>query len=215
MRSFWCILEALWEDFWAILGSCWAQKSSWKLSESFVQAGRPFSSFDADRFWGFWRGFGKHFEDILLSLVDVNFIMHFNTIFRWFFIDFHALRASKNEQIAWEVSQKSKFRVVCYRMCLEIDFGWILGSGWNQFWVPSGRQKRLRKHMSRSMQMGRRRNRLTTPPPLSKIFSFGPQCERETGRSSQADVTPNGVGGLARSRSRTYPRCDGKRAQNG
>ena len=32
-----------------------------------------------------------------------------------------------------------------------------------------------------------------TPPP--KIFSFGPQCERETGRASQADVTPYGVGG--------------------
>ena len=32
------------------------------------------------------------------------------------------------------------------------------------------------------------------PPP--KIFSLGPQCERETGRASQADVTPYGVGGL-------------------
>ena len=31
------------------------------------------------------------------------------------------------------------------------------------------------------------------PPP--EIFSFGPQCERETGRASQADDTPNGVGG--------------------
>ena len=33
------------------------------------------------------------------------------------------------------------------------------------------------------------------PPPI-EIFSFGPQCERETGRASQADDTPNGVGGL-------------------
>ena len=32
-------------------------------------------------------------------------------------------------------------------------------------------------------------------PPM-KIFSFGPQCERETGRASQADVTPYGVGGF-------------------
>ena len=32
-------------------------------------------------------------------------------------------------------------------------------------------------------------------PPI-EIFSFGPQCERETGRASQADVTPNGVGGF-------------------
>ena len=31
------------------------------------------------------------------------------------------------------------------------------------------------------------------PPP--KIFNLGPQCERETGRASQADDTPNGVGG--------------------
>ena len=37
--------------------------------------------------------------------------------------------------------------------------------------------------------------RFDNPPP-SKIFNFGPQCERETGRASQADVTPNGVGGL-------------------
>ena len=149
--SFWChfewILEALWEDFWTILGSCAAQKSSWKLSESFLKAASRFAHFDADHFGGFWRGFGKHFGDILVSLVDVNFIMHCDMIFRWFFIDFHALWAGKNEQIAWEVLQKSKFRVVCYRMCLEIDFGWILGSGWSQFWVPSGRQKRLRKQV--------------------------------------------------------------------
>ena len=32
-------------------------------------------------------------------------------------------------------------------------------------------------------------------PLLPKIFSFGSQCERETGRASQADVTPYGVGG--------------------
>ena len=31
-------------------------------------------------------------------------------------------------------------------------------------------------------------------PP--KIFNLGPQCERETGRASQADDTPNGVGGF-------------------
>ena len=33
------------------------------------------------------------------------------------------------------------------------------------------------------------------PPP--KIFNLGPQCERETGRASQADVTPYGVGGFS------------------
>ena len=31
-----------------------------------------------------------------------------------------------------------------------------------------------------------------TPP---KIFNLGAQCERETGRASQADATPYGVGG--------------------
>ena len=36
---------------------------------------------------------------------------------------------------------------------------------------------------------------INDPPP--KIFNLGPQCERETGRASQADDTPNGVGGLA------------------
>ena len=34
-------------------------------------------------------------------------------------------------------------------------------------------------------------------PPI-EIFSFGPQCERETGRASQADVTPYGVGGFSK-----------------
>ena len=34
------------------------------------------------------------------------------------------------------------------------------------------------------------------PPPPPKIFNFETQCEREKGRASQADVTPNGVGGL-------------------
>ena len=32
--------------------------------------------------------------------------------------------------------------------------------------------------------------------PTTKIFNLGPQCERETGRASQADDTPNGVGGF-------------------
>ena len=32
-------------------------------------------------------------------------------------------------------------------------------------------------------------------PLPTKIFSFGPQCETEKGRASQADVTPYGVGG--------------------
>ena len=32
--------------------------------------------------------------------------------------------------------------------------------------------------------------------PPTKIFNFEPQCERETARASQADVAPNGVGGL-------------------
>ena len=36
---------------------------------------------------------------------------------------------------------------------------------------------------------------ISNPPP--KIFNFGPQCERETGRASQADDTPNGVGGFS------------------
>ena len=34
------------------------------------------------------------------------------------------------------------------------------------------------------------------PPPPTEIFSFGPQNERETGRASQAESTPYGVGGL-------------------
>ena len=39
--------------------------------------------------------------------------------------------------------------------------------------------------------------RLINYPPLPpKIFNLGPQCERETGRASQADDTPNVVGGL-------------------
>ena len=33
-------------------------------------------------------------------------------------------------------------------------------------------------------------------PPPTKIFSFASQCERETGRASQADVAPYGVGGF-------------------
>ena len=149
--SFWghfeWILEVFWEDFSIILGACSAQKSSWKRSESWVEAGSRFSEFDADHFGGFWRAFGKHFGDILVSFVDVNFIMHFDMILRWFFIDFLTLWTSKNEQIQWEVLQKSKFRLVCYRMCLGIDFGWILESGWRHFWVPSGHQKRLRKQV--------------------------------------------------------------------
>ena len=149
--SFWghfeWILEVFWEDFSIILGACSAQKSSWKRSESWVEAGSRFSEFDPDHFGGFWRAFGKHFGDILVSFVDVNFIMHFDMILRWFFIDLHTLWTSKSEQIQWEVLQKSNFRLVSYRMCLGIDFGRILESGWRHFWVPIGLRKRLRKQV--------------------------------------------------------------------
>ena len=142
-----CILEAFLEDFWTVLGSCWAQKSSWKLSESFVQAGSRFSGFDSDHFGGFWRGFGKDFGDIFVSFVDVNVIMNFDMILWWFVTDFHTLWTSKSEQIALKVLQKSNFRVVRYRMCLEINFGRILGSNWRHFWIPIGLQKRLQKQV--------------------------------------------------------------------
>ena len=45
--------------------------------------------------------------------------------------------------------------------------------------------------------------RFSYNPPI-KIFNFDHQCERETGRASQADVTPNGVGGYDGS---PPPRC--------
>ena len=58
-------------------------------------------------------------------------------------MDFDTLWTSKIKQKAWRVVQKSTFHVVRYRMCLKIDFGWIFGAGWEEFWVPIGLQKRL------------------------------------------------------------------------
>ena len=146
--SLWCrfegILEAFWEDLGTILGSCWGQKPSWKLPESFVQAGSRFPQFDAAHFGGFWRAFGEDFGDILVSFVDINITMNFYMMLRWFFMDFDTLWTSKIKQKAWRVVQKSTFHVVCYRMCLDIDFRRILGSRWKQFWVPIGLQTRFR-----------------------------------------------------------------------
>ena len=83
----------------------------------------------------------------MVSLADVNFIMDFDMILRRFFIDLHTLWTSKSEQIQWEVLQKSNFRLVSYRMCLGIDFGRILESGWRHFWVPIGLEKRFEKQV--------------------------------------------------------------------
>ena len=58
-------------------------------------------------------------------------------------MDFGTLWTSKNEHFAWRVLQKSNFRLVCNRMHIRIDFGWILGPGSGHFWVPMGVQKRL------------------------------------------------------------------------
>ena len=90
-----------------------------------------------------WGGFWIYFQCFLI----IDFALGFHLLLKCFFPDFHALWAGKNEQIAWEVLQKSKFRAVCYRMRLEMDFGWILGSDWRQFWIPSARQKGLRKQV--------------------------------------------------------------------
>ena len=141
------ILEVFWEDFWIILGSCSAQKSSWKRSESWVRAGSRFSGFGPPHFEGFWRPPGKVFGDIFVFFLDIDFAIGFHLLLRWFFIDFHTFRTSKSEQIQWEVLQKSNFRLVSYRMCFGIDFGRILESGWKRFWVPDGLQKRLLKQM--------------------------------------------------------------------
>ena len=209
--AFWshvgCILEA-WENFWTILGSCWAQKSSWKLHGRSIRLRTRSRQFDFAHFGGFLRSFGEVFGDIFQSFLntdfaigfhlllkwffidfhalqtnkneqiqwevlqklnfrfvsypmclrigfgniflfflDIHFAISFHLLLRWFFIDFHALQTSKNEQIQWEVLQKSNFRLVSYRMCLGIDFGRILESGWRHFWVPIGLQKRLRKQV--------------------------------------------------------------------
>ena len=60
---------------------------------------------------------------------------------------FGTLWTSKNEYFAWEVLKKSNFCIVSYRMPMGIDFGKILGPGWEQFGDPIGVQKRLRKQL--------------------------------------------------------------------
>ena len=102
------------------------------LGGSFLVRSR-FNHFDSPHFGRFWDPHGKVFGDILVSFVDVNFMMDFYMIFEWILMDLDSLWTSKSEQIQWEVVQKSNFRIVCYRMWLGIDFGRILGLGWKDF----------------------------------------------------------------------------------
>ena len=149
--SLWCrfegILESFWEDLGTILGSCWVQKPSWTLLASFVQAGSRFPHQNAGHFGGFWRAFGKDFGDILVPFVDMDFTMNFYMILKWFFMDFDTLWTSKIKQKAWRVVQKSTLHLIWYWMSMDIDFGRILRSGWEQLWVPIGFPKRLRKQV--------------------------------------------------------------------
>ena len=89
----------------------------------------------------------EDFGGLLGRFLDIDFAIGFHLLLRWLFVDFHTPWTSKSEQIAWEVLQKSNFRVVRYRMCLRIDFGWILELGFRHFWVPIGLQKRLWKQV--------------------------------------------------------------------
>ena len=83
----------------------------------------------------------------MVSFVDIDCIMKFYMILRQFLMDFDTLSTSKIEQKAWRVVQKSTLHVVCYRTSMDIDFGRILGSGWEPFGVSVGLQERLRKQV--------------------------------------------------------------------
>ena len=82
LKSFWMHFGSLVGGFLDHFGVMLSSEIVLVLSGSFVETGNRFSEFDFDHFGGFWRGFGKHFGDILLFLVDVNFIMHFDMIFK-------------------------------------------------------------------------------------------------------------------------------------
>ena len=111
----------------------------------------------------------------------LDFAIGFYLPLRRFFIDFHALQASKSEQVQWQVLQKSNFRLVSYRMCLGIDFGRILESGWKHFWVLISLLRATYKASLKSMvSKGGRRHAEDMPktfanPPPPKIFDFEAQ----------------------------------------
>ena len=157
---------------------------------------KPISTVRPTPFWrilgSFWEGFWIYF----CIFFGYRFWNRFSFAFALILIHFHTLRTSKSEQIRWEVLQKSNFRIVCYRMCLEIDFGRILGVGWRQFWVPMGVQKRLGKDVLQSMQMRRGRNWITTLPHPLNFPVPGPQWEGSGRESLTRRATPQrGVGG--------------------
>ena len=141
MTCFVSSMGPFWKGFGVILRLKIVLETLWGS----VLVGARFSGFDAAYSGGFWGPFRKVFGYILVSYVHVNFIMDFYLILQWILMDFGTLWTSKNEHFVWRVLQKSNFRLVCYRMHIRIDFGWILGPGSRQFWVPIGVQKRLRE----------------------------------------------------------------------
>ena len=70
------------------------------------------------------------------------------------------------------------------------DFGCWLGAFLDPNWPSEATSKASVIKYANQEGSGQFAN---LPPPI-EIFSFGPQCERETGRASQADVTLYGVG---------------------
>ena len=144
---FWYDFGSFWVQFWAVLRSCWGQKSAYRLHGRSIRLRPGSRQFDFAHFGRFWETFGEDFGDIFVSFVDIDFIIKVSMILKWFLMDFDTLWTSKSEQKAWRVVQKSTLHVVCYRMGMDIDFGRILGSGWEQFHVPIAFQKRLRKQV--------------------------------------------------------------------
>ena len=86
-----------------------------------------------------------------------------------------------------------------------MDFGCQLGGILGPNWPSEATLKASVVKYANEEGSGQGRSRLTTFP--LKIFSLEPQCERETGRASQADDTPNGVGGLLSQNGENVRRC--------
>ena len=144
MTCFVCPMGPFWKGFGVILRLKIVLEALWGLCSL---VGARFSGFDAAYFGVLWGPFRKVFGYILVSYVDVNFIMDFYLNLQWILMDFGTLWTSKNEHFVWRVLQKSNFRLVCSRMYIRIDFGWILGPGSRQFWARIGVQRRLREQL--------------------------------------------------------------------
>ena len=182
------------DHFGVMLRSEIAFEGLWELCSAWKSISPP----ERRPFWrvleSLWGGFWKYFGIFCRYRFHYEMLHDFKPIFDGFWYSVNKQNRAKSMEGIAKINFSCCSLSNVFENWFWTGFGCRLGAILRPNWPSEATSKA--SFIQYTNEEGSRwgRSQLTTPPP-PKIFSFGPQCERETGRASQADDTPNGVGG--------------------